>query len=766
MSRTSFIIGALVLAVSCCAAEQRPRRPVFPYETIVLSAQAGEVERTAAVDLQKFVARRYGSSLPIVRSRSTRGRAILMRVAADAFSPPPELPRAGESFDIAASGNDLVVTGSDPGAVLQATFQVESELDAGARADAFIHVRRTARFRFRAAMPYFTGPGEVTDEYLRFMASSGYNAIYLEFDPFQQYIQDPIFFPIQQIFRMRDFVNAPNHERLVAYANDVFARAKRYGLDAYLYVMEPWGGDWQFVRQHPDVVCRNSVPHLTNPLCLKSGAARDYLRDLTAQLARHVPDLKGIIVMTEDGTTICDMSCPVESGQRSERLSNQARAQQRALLFHTLAEGAKSVRLDFRIVAYTWWWTPEDYAVVIPQLPKNSLICTRTSTHAAFALGPDWQGTPADVSLLVDGPGRDFEDAVKYAREAGIEVVDMLAISNGHELITLPAISAPDRYGRKLDVLQRAGGAGWVGYDCGGLTHNLAARIMGQALWWPAASVQDQVAELAKKTFGEQGAAKAIEGWTVSSDAWRWFPVELDRTEQAGINNAASISAMAPAVPLSIAQVASYRLFPKGAESAPNENLSQGDWLSFWRNRKVMLKYLPRLRDGLARGVDLLHEAARLAPREKQAAAREEVRTAEASLCTVRSALHLLQFWQDLASIAQARGAGSEAELIQRVNATVAAERQNTRQMLHLVRQDRRLFYCACTAYVHPQYISGGFQASGVLRDDMTIEQILEKKLALMAAENYTDELARVFSGCCVDLIDWAIRQEKDAPKP
>lgn len=191
------------------------------------------------------------------------------------------------------------------------------------------------------------------------------------------------------------------------------------------------------------------------------------------------------------------------------------------------------------------------------------------------------------------------------------------------------------------------------------------------------------------------------------------------------------------------------------------ESISQGQWLEFWRLRKMMLDYLPRLREGLDAGVRQLERAERSAPPDRTAAARSDLRTTQAALSTITSAIHLLRYWEQLAAIPGARTADAQTEIIKSVNDIVGAERENTRRMLDLVKQDRRLFYCACTKYAHPAYVSGGFIASGLLSESMTVVEMLQTKLDTMQAEDYTGQLKRAFSGCCADLINWGVRPEK-----
>ena len=745
-----FVVLAVFLLAHPALGEPHSRpADRFPFKVICLQRDADQVQETAAADLQSSVKRQFGVQLEI--KKFARGVALPDNAVHIAVEAAPGAGPDREIYEIRGSGSVVSIKGNRSQATLQAIFWIEEWLTRNPGSGmASLNVKRTARFGFRAAMPYFTEAGEVTDEYLRFVAASGYNAFYLEFNPFEQYIQDPIFFPISQIFRVRDFVNVPGKERLIAYTNDVFARAKKYGLDCYLYVMEPWGGDAAFAKAHPEAIGSNRNPHLTRPLCLDSPVAVDYLRDMSAQLARNIPDLKGIIVMSEDGTTICDDSCPRSKGARSER---------RAALFRTLAEGGKSVRRDFRIIAYTWWWDPQDFPVVIGQLPRDSIVCTRTSTRAPFELDPAWKGTPGDVSLIVDGPGPDFQDAVKYARQAGLRVVDMLAVSNGHELITLPVMPAPDRYARKLDVLEKAGGDGWIIYDCGGLTRSAATRVMAKGLWAPADSVDELVREVADEIYGSGAAKEAVEGWKLCSAALQWFPVEQDKTTKTPHRNSASMSALAPAVPLTVAGAFSYRHF-FSLPSGPGENLLNRDWGNFWDDREVMYKYLTRLQDGLEKGVGLLDRAAE----GRTDAARQDARDAKAALISVLSGLNLLRFWEQLVAGGEATTPESQASVIGRVLEITAAERENTREMLSLVKRDRRLFYCACSKYFHPQYISGGFVSSGYIDSRMTIAQILEKKLEVLNTEDFRGRLEQAFSGCCTTQVQllWASQKKKD----
>jgi hypothetical protein len=170
-----------------------------------------------------------------------------------------------------------------------------------------------------------------------------------------------------------------------------------------------------------------------------------------------------------------------------------------------------------------------------------------------------------------------------------------------------------------------------------------------------------------------------------------------------------------------------------------------GDWNRFREDRTVVLKYFPQICTGLEDGVRLLDEAAQTTPPEKKALAEEDARTARAALFSFRSGLNIERFWDALTAARQAATPETQARVRQSVEEIVAQERENTARMLDLVRQDNRLFYCACTKYVHPLYIYGGFLESGYFSPEMTIEEKLQKKLDTMAEEDFPAELAKLF---------------------
>jgi hypothetical protein len=750
-------VTALVFVACWCASSNAADQP---FEAIVIGAEADAVAQTAALELRAFFADRGLGRIPVYSAleasldpeRYSELKAALQQIHVDVgegkVSAEPdgkarivlkvdgsapwvadeERMQGGESYRILHRDGNLEITGSESRALVQAVFWLEDQWNSGASwiPDA-LPVVRHARLQFRVGMPYFTEAGEVTDEYLRFMARSGYNGIYLAFHPYLKYIQDPLFFPISHIFRSRDFVNTPDHEQLVTYVNDVFKRAGRYGLDGYLYVMEPWGGDTEFLATHPEAVGSFREPRLTSPLCLDQPVVLAYLENLAAELAQNVPGLDGLFIMNEDGTTICDETCPNSVGTRGER---------RARLFSSIGKGLHRVRPDIRMVAYTWWWDPEDFAAVIPSLPSGSLVCTRTSTNAPFELGPDWKGTPQDVSVLVDGPGRDFLEAVQLAKDREIHVVDMLTVSNGHELITMPDLPAPDRFARKIDVVEDAGGAGWFAYDCGGVTDNLAAAAMAKALWAPAPPMAQLLAELAESLYGEAGADDAVKGWLRCSEALGLFPVELDFEDMeagagTGSSSGAAVSAMLPAVPLSV----------KHADVYAAGGLGGGARGDFYARREIMLNYLRPLVAGLEEGLEHLRAAASAASHELKPGALRNLGIAEATACCFRSGIHMLEFLDALDAAPGASEAAQREGLAERVRALVAAEIRNVETLLDVVERDPRMFYCACTKYFHPMYLSQGFLNEGYLSEGMSIPEILRKKLATMRNEDYGAEL-------------------------
>jgi hypothetical protein len=81
----------------------------------------------------------------------------------------------------------------------------------------------------------------------------------------------------------------------------------------------------------------------------------------------------------------------------------------------------------------------------------------------------------------------------------------------------------PGSPAQKLDVLEEAGGAGWVSYDCGGLTRNVAALVMRKVLWRPVPAQSELLEELAGEVYGKEGAEKALRGRRACSDSLQWF---------------------------------------------------------------------------------------------------------------------------------------------------------------------------------------------------------------------------------------------------
>ena len=656
----------------------------------------------------------------LARLSGTAREALTVTVSADATARPDV--RLGEHFEIRESRANLEITGDSARACLQAAYWLERNTQGHLP----YATSRRASLRHRIAMPFDPRAEALTDDYLELLARSGHSGLYVAYHPFIDFNREPIELPLSHILRLRDFVAAPDSAQLVAFLNDLFERAASFGLEGFLYVMEPWGEAEELIAAHPKALGSHREPHLTQPLCLDVPEVSDYLASLAASVVTQFPLLSGLIVMSEDGTTLCDDSCPRSVGTRGAR---------RAALMAALTRGCAQVSPDIALLAYTWWWGDDELEAVAAALADGHLFVSRTSTGAGYTLDEQWSGTPQDVSLIVDGPGPHFVETLRVA-EGRLGVLDMVASSNGHELLTIPGMPAPDRYAQKIRTLAALGSAGWVSYDAGGATHGSASRAMLHALWEPELSIEQIVQTVATECFGSTYATQAVAGWRACSAALEHFPVELERVNGGAPRHGAALFALAPLVPFSVAAARGYEPFAQ-TETSDISAVAHGLWAQLWQDRGVILRHLPALISELRIGVDELIAAAFGAG---TSAAATESELAEAAWLCLASGANLLDWWSLLD---RARANPEQCAPIATALETIALrERSNCERMRVLVARDDRLFFTAATKYIRPEYVAPSMLAAGLLPLGGSPSDVLDRKIEILATEPFAHHLA------------------------
>lgn len=289
-----------------------------------------------------------------------------------------------------------------------------------------------------------------TDSELAGIAKSGFNAIWVH-GLLRNIVKSEIF-PEFGKYSSRHRKNM----------NELIERAAKYGVKVFIYMQPPraiWEGD-AFWEKHGDVAgCIEESPdHDENiiklrSLCTSTDKVKKYLKASTAELAKKLPGLGGVILITASEYPshcwarrgkICDAmghyhdfnptTCPRCSKRKPGDIVKE--------VIKNVRDGIKSVDKSMEIVAWNWSWNAyekDPSPEIIKNLPKDVIYMADFERGSKKKiLGKD---RPIDeYSLSFSGPSERFSKSTQCAKKAGLRIMTKLQFGTTHELASVPNI--------------------------------------------------------------------------------------------------------------------------------------------------------------------------------------------------------------------------------------------------------------------------------------------------------------------------------------
>lgn len=321
-----------------------------------------------------------------------------------------------------------------------------------------------------------------TDEVLAGIANAGFNAVWIHGD-FNHVVRTTA---LPELGR-----NAELHQERM---NELIRRAKRHGIRIVMYAqpLRALPRESGFWKAHPDAAGQSEVMLGDEgeevelwSLCPSTEVIRRYLVEAPAELARKVPGLGGLIMITaseypahcwarrghimlSDGSrALAEMECP----RCKEREASDVIVE----ILSRIRDGIRSVRPDMPIVAWNWSWSfyePIPCPKIITGLPRDVTLMADFERGGLKKIhGKD---TVIDeYSLAFAGPSRQFTESYELARSRGHEVMAKLQFATTHELATVPNLPVLGNVVDKALSVRRLGLSGFMG--CWNIGNGLSA---------------------------------------------------------------------------------------------------------------------------------------------------------------------------------------------------------------------------------------------------------------------------------------------------
>lgn len=683
---------------------------------VVAAQSMGEVATTALADFREYLEITAGMELGLQLADPSAlagyHRAVIVGLAGHLPRYAAGLKRS-ESFHIEANENAVFVCGYDERGIMRGLFHLEDLMDLrGGPILSAMSATRSPRLSPRITCAPFLADQELdvpidpyTDGLLSLISHSGFNAIWF-FGNIHDLGQSALYPELAQ--------DAPiKLERL----NRVVDRAKKYGIDVYLYLgknlLSP-----DFFQKHPEVKgCAWSAGWKGTGylMCTSAPKAQKYMEEATASIFRKSPGLKGIIFIFGNEGFMHDwmarrMECP--------RCQDRSPFDVVTELIAILNRGAKAGRPDAEVVAWpysggTWTVGDPNQMKILEQLPRDVIFQGNFETTYSTQLGTFRDGVGAniyDYSISNLGPSERFQRQAEACAKRNIALWAKTEYSYSQEFIQTPYIPALQHWIERfqhITALPHVSGAfmNWQHY---GFMPSRCAEIAKWYSWDPQPDKDTLLAGMAARDFGEVAGPAVVEAWSHFTKALRQYPFSAETVLRSPVQKG-------PSHPLFLD--ATYQPLNSAGRNFTNNLM----WTMPY-GVEITAKYFRSMQDEWQRGVAVLERSAAGVPPDKKKNFEEEVGIAKVLLSCVDTCLNFIFFCQARLRLAMEADRERRSQILDEMAEIAESELLNSQQALPYVKADSRLGYAN----------SGLKETIGVGRGGIFSPLSIEKKIRML----------------------------------
>lgn len=244
-------------------------------------------------------------------------------------------------------------------------------------------------------------------------------------------------------------------------------KARRYGMELFVYLNEPRYMPIGFFERHPQLKGIELNTGKMATLCSSTPEIQAFLREGTAHLFKQIENLGGVFTITmSESPTNCYSLCKGTTNcpRCAKRAINEVVAEVNTMIL----EGARSVRPDARVIAWNWAWDAKWAEKAIDLLPSDAWLMSTSEWGKKTNVG----GVPfevTDYSISQVGPSERSLKSWNRARTRGLKTMAKVQINNSWECATVPYIPVPHLIDEHLRKLEEAGIEGlMLCWTCGG----------------------------------------------------------------------------------------------------------------------------------------------------------------------------------------------------------------------------------------------------------------------------------------------------------
>lgn len=464
-------------------------------------------------------------------------------------------------------------------------------------------------------------------------------------------------------------------------------RAKKYGIDVYLYMNEPRAMPESFFANRPAM---KGVPDPGSPvpyfaMCTSHPKVRGWVSDSLAYIFERVPNLGGVFTITaSENLTNCSSkftqaACP--------HCKDRAPSDILVEINEAIAEGVHRSAPDAKVIAWDWGWARHgDASDTVAKLPKSIWLMSVSEWKLPIERG-GVKAVIGEYSISAVGPGPRATKHWQVAQQHGLHTLAKVQFNITWEIAAVPYVPVMNLIAQHNANLAEANLDGqMLSWSLGGYpSPNLElARLFAEN---PGLTVDQALDMLAKSTYGEAGAAEAKQAWQHFSDGYAEYPY----------SSSGMYTGPQHIGPANL-------LYAKPTGYSPGMVCFPYDGLNRWSSPfppEVYAAQFQRIADGFAQGCFHLEAAAKAAPADKQGFAADDLSVARAAQLHFASVAQQARYVLARDKLANATTPEEKQQWQEKVQRELSQEIESAVRLYPVVAADSRIGYEASNHYFY-----------------------------------------------------------------
>lgn len=477
------------------------------------------------------------------------------------------------------------------------------------------------------------------------------------------------------------------HRQRLANLRKMVERARKYGIDIYLYMNEPRAMPQEFFTHRQAM---KGVPDPGSPvpyfaMCTSHPQVRAWVSDSLAYVFDRVPNLGGVFTITasENLTNCASKFTKAKCPHCKDRSDSDILVE----INTAIADGVHRSAPAAKVIAWDWGWARHgDASETVAKLPPSIWLMSVSEWQLPIERG-GVKAVIGEYSISAVGPGPRATRHWQVAQDNGLKTLAKVQFNITWEIAAVPYVPVMDLIAQHNANLASAKLDGqMLSWSLGGYpSPNLElARLFAEN---PKLTVDQALDELAEKTYGSKGAAEARQAWKEFSDGYSEYPYSYSGMYTGPQH-------VGPA----------NLLYAEPTGYSPGMVCFPYDGLARWSAPfppEVYADQFQKIADAFARGYQHLEQAAELAPADQQAFTQNDLSVAHAAQLHFASVAQQARFIDARNRLAAAQTDTEKAQYQAEARETLDQEIKTAIRLYPIAATDSRIGYEASNHYFY-----------------------------------------------------------------